>query len=96
MEQKLDSIQESLDFIIAHMATKDDIVEVKTEIKRVEVELRTELKEIRDELHDIRNRLYTLESSAENQAGFTKEIDHAFQRIAAIEKHLGITAKEIV
>jgi hypothetical protein len=35
--------------------------------------------------------LNELMDKVENIAGYRKEIDHAFERIAAIEKHLGIT-----
>ena len=34
-----------------------------------------------------------LSKKVENISGFRKEIDHALGRIAAIEKHLGISKK---
>ena len=34
-----------------------------------------------------------VEAAVENHAGHSKEIDHALERIAAIERHLGITKK---
>ena len=80
-------VQESLDFIIAHMATKDDVREiVGAEAKHVW----DELKAIREELKDIRRRLDTLEESSKSHAGFSKEIDHVLQRVIAIERRLGI------
>ena len=48
---------------------------------------------IREELRDIKSRLFALEDKVRNHSGFTKEIDHALQRIATIEKHLGIKPK---
>jgi len=41
----------------------------------------------------IHNDLDSLKKTAANTAGLTKEIDHALERIAAIEKHLGINKK---
>jgi hypothetical protein len=65
------------------MATKDDVrVIVRDELKPI----RSDLKSIRDELDDLTEKL-------ENVSGFRKEIDHALARIAAIERHLGITKK---
>ncbi len=75
-------VQESLDFIIAHMATKDDVRDV----------IQEELKDIRQELRDIRKRLDTLEESSKSHSGFSKEIDHVLQRVIAIERRLSIKA----
>ena len=54
----------------------------------------TELSHIRAELSDIRHDLETLKEKIAGHVGFSKEIDYAFTRIAAIEKHLGIAAVE--
>jgi hypothetical protein len=68
---------------IADMATKDDVrIIVRDELKPI----RSDLKSIRDELDDLTEKL-------ENVSGFRKEIDHALERIAAIERHLRITKK---
>jgi hypothetical protein len=55
--------------------------------------VREETKDMRDELISIRRDLNTLQETAANIAGLPKEIDHALERIAAIEKHLGIEKK---
>jgi hypothetical protein len=47
-----------------------------------------ELHAIRDDLEDLRHRV-------KDMAGYRKEIDYAFERIAAIEKHLGIDRKQV-
>jgi hypothetical protein len=52
-----------------------------------------ELRPIRAELADIRRELDDLRSRVANIAGYGREIDHALERIAAIEKHLGIGRK---
>lgn len=52
----------------------------------------SELSYIRAELRDIRHDLEILKTKVAGHAGFTKEIDYAFTRIAAIEKHLGLQA----
>ena len=55
--------------------------------------VREQMKDVRDELISIRCDLNALQESAANIAGLPKEIDHALERIAAIEKHLGIDKK---
>ena len=42
------------------------------------------------ELHSIRTELDDLHEKVENITGYRKEIDHALDRLAAIEKHLGL------
>ena len=54
----------------------------KEDIQRIERELKT----IRQDLSD-------LEKKVENVIGFRKEIDHALERIAVIEKNLGLDKK---
>lgn len=102
-------IGEMLAYIVEHMATKEDIAEVRREMatkgelaelrkematKSDLAELRMEMNEgfaeLRAEIADIRKVLEVLESKVRDHAKFTKEIDYAFQRIAAIEEHLGI------
>jgi uncharacterized membrane protein len=68
---------------LATMATKDDVRAI----------VRDELKPIRSDLKSIRDELDDLQEKFENVSGYRKEIDHALERIAAIEKHLGITKK---
>jgi chromosome segregation ATPase len=45
------------------------------------------------ELHSIRTELDDLSEKVENILGYRKEIDHALERIATIERHLGIDKK---
>ena len=72
-------ILEAVNFIKDHMVTKDDLREELAPI-------RSDLKSIRDDLDDLSEKL-------ENVSGFRKEIDHALERIAAIERHLSIAKK---
>jgi septal ring factor EnvC (AmiA/AmiB activator) len=60
------------------MATKED---VRTIVNEEMGPIRSELRLIRDELDD-------LSAKFANVSGFQKEIDHALERIAAIEKQL--------
>jgi hypothetical protein len=55
--------------------------------------LREELAPIHAELKSIRRDLDDLREKVENVVGFSKEFDHAFERIAAIEKHPGVEKK---
>jgi hypothetical protein len=52
-----------------------------------------QLASIESELRLIRGDLDDLKEQFENINGFRKEIDHALERIAAIEKHFGINKK---
>jgi hypothetical protein len=85
------ALTETAAFIVKHMATKDDV----REIVRADVPglIREELKEIRSEVASIRRDLERLTANVANVIGYRKEIDHALERIAAIEQHLGINRK---
>src|SRR2546421_1334457 len=112
MAKKKTEIQELSEFIRDHMATKEDLADIRYDmatkddvrsIIRAEVPaivraivgeiVDEKLKPISDELTSIRRDLEELNRKVENSAGLTKEIDHALERIAAIEKHLGISQK---
>jgi predicted nucleic acid-binding Zn-ribbon protein len=67
------------------MATKADVQAIVHE----------ELSSIRAELKSIRTDLDDLTEKFENVLGYRKEIDHALERISAIEKHLGLDKKKI-
>jgi septal ring factor EnvC (AmiA/AmiB activator) len=51
------------------------------------------LANLRAELKDIRVELDELHEKVGNMLGYRKEIDHALERIAAIEKRLGLDKK---
>src|SRR3989338_2992477 len=76
------------------MATKADITDVRGEVTtgfasiRKEMATKADIAGIMTELADIKQRLKAVERAVENHSGFSKEIDHAFERIAAIGKHL--------
>jgi len=53
------------------------------------------LRPIYRELHAIREDLEDLRHRVKDMAGYRKEIDYAFERIAAIEKHLGIDRTQV-
>ena len=82
MERGFAAVAEDITDIKSKMATKDDIANLGGQLTSVE----RELKSIRRDLDDLREKV-------ENISGFQKEIDHALERIAAIEKHLGINKK---
>ena len=86
----LDELGEMLAHVVHNMATKDDVAGVRrdvvadiarleTKIDRLEISITRELDGIKQQLANV--------------IGFGKEIDHALERIAAIEKHLGINQK---
>ena len=83
MDQGTAEIIETLNLILAQMATKDDV-------EALRVEVRAGFANIQAELRDIRLRLDALEVVTQNVSGFAKEIDHLLRRVGAIEKHLGI------
>ena len=83
MDQDTTEIIETLNLILAQMATKDDVEALRVEMREGFANIQTELK-------DIRLRIDALEVATQNVSGFAKEIDHLLQRVGAIEKHLGI------
>ena len=99
-ETTITELGETLRFIVQNMATKDDVAELKAEIASVKTELKSDIvalgyqvASIERDLKQIRRDLYELSDVVGNIAGYRKEIDHALERIAAIEKHLGIERK---
>lgn len=89
-------VGETLAFIVERMATKDDLKNLATKHDvRVIVDeiVDDKLKPISDELASIRRDLEGLAEKVDNLVGLPKEVDHALERIAAIERHLGIDKK---
>jgi len=87
----LNELGETLTFVVQHMVTKDDIKEMAT--KADIAALGEQIASIERDLKQIRRDLYELAEKVENVTGYRKEIDHALERIAAIERHLGINKK---
>jgi hypothetical protein len=105
-EITLNELGEMLGHVVEHMATKDDLAALRTELKADIADIRTtmatkadltvlaeQVAGIERDLRTIRRDLDDLVGKVENITGYRKEIDHAFDRIAAIEKHLGIGRK---
>jgi hypothetical protein len=92
MERGFAAVADDITEIKSTMATKADIADMATK-DDVRAIVRDELSPIRVELKSIRGDLDDLRGKVENIIGFQKEIDHALERIAAIEKHLGINKK---
>jgi septal ring factor EnvC (AmiA/AmiB activator) len=82
VERGFAAVADDIADIKSKMATKDDIANLGGQLTSVG----RELKSIRRDLDDLRE-------NVENVSGFQKEIDHALERIAAIEKHLGLDKK---
>jgi hypothetical protein len=82
-ETTLKELGEMLTLVVDRMATKQDVRAIVAE----------ELAPIHAELKSIRRDLDDLREKVENVVGFRKEIDHALERIRAIEKHLGLDKK---
>ncbi|MDR3489295.1 MAG: hypothetical protein P4M05_30905 [Bradyrhizobium sp.] len=83
METQTAEILEVVNFIKDRMITKDDLAELRTE-------MHDGFASIRAEVHDIRTRMEAIEAALHGHHGFAKEIDHLIERVAAIEKHLGL------
>ena len=91
----LKELGEMLAHVVERMTTKDDIVDLRKTMATKEdiANLAGQLTSVERELKSIRRDLDDLREKVENVTGFQKEIDHALERIAAIEKHLGINKK---
>ena len=75
---------------IANMATKDDIASVRRDMatKSDIAKLFEQLASIERELKSVRRDLEEIKEKVENVIGYRKEIDHALERIAAMEKDI--------
>src|SRR5215831_1289841 len=90
-ETTLNELADMLSHVVEHMVTKDDIRSIVAEdVRSIVAE---ELAPILAELRSIRRELDDLREKVENVFGFRKEIDHALERIVAIEQHLKIDKK---
>ncbi len=91
----IDELGEMMTYVVSNMATKDDIRDIRADMATKDdiQTLRTDIAGIREELRDIKQRLKKLEELVSDHAGHSKEIDHALERIAAIERHLGLKPK---
>jgi chromosome segregation ATPase len=92
-ETTLNELGETLGYVVEHMVTKDDLAALKTDLKGDIAALGDQVASIERDLKQIRRDLYELGDKVENIGGYRKEIDHALERIAAIERHLGIERK---
>ena len=98
MDAETRNILETVNFIKDRMLTKDEgatkedlrVFATKDEVRLI---VREELRDVQNELKAIRRELDELTEKVDNITGYRKEIDHALERIAAIEKHLGINKK---
>jgi predicted phage-related endonuclease len=97
-ETTLNELGAMLAHVVEHMATKDEVrAIVKDEISVAKLAskadfaaLAEQVAGIERDLKAIRRDLDDLVEKVENITGYRKEIDHAFERITTIEKHLGI------
>ena len=99
-ETTLTEVGEMLTHVVAHMATKEEVADIKTEMmeqfEHVDKQFHAldgRLRDIANEIVVIHRRVERLEELGASNAGFAKEIDHLLTRVAEIEKHLGIDKK---
>jgi hypothetical protein len=92
-ETTLSEIGEMLTYVVEHMATKDHLADLRSELRTDIAALGTQAASMERDLKSIRRDLNDLMDKVDNIMGFRKEIDHALERIVAIEKHLGISRK---
>jgi predicted nucleic acid-binding Zn-ribbon protein len=92
-EATLNELGEMLTHVVEHMATKEDVAALKTDLKSDIAALGDQIASIERELKSIRRDLNDVMAKVENITGYCKEIDHALERIAAIERHMGINRK---
>jgi hypothetical protein len=99
-ETTLREVGEMLTHVVEHMATKEDVAGLDTRIDNLREEMIDQFRGTHNRLRDmaaeitvIHRRVERLEELGASNAGFAKEIDHLFTRVAEIEKHLGIEKK---
>jgi chromosome segregation ATPase len=87
------AVAEDLSNMRRSMTTKDDLEGLRIELKGDIARLGEQVASIERDLKQIKRDLYEIADKLENIGGYRKEIDHALERIAAIERHLGIKRK---
>ena len=70
----------------------DEFNRVHDRFDQISQTLDNRLLDLGSEIRSIHRELEALTQAVGNMTGFSKEIDHLLQRIAAIEKHLGLTS----
>ena len=78
-------IQDKVD----QLPTKEDVLTME-DVREI---VREELRDVRNDVKAIRTDLDDLKEKFDNVTGYRKEINYALERIAGIEKHLGIDKK---
>jgi archaellum component FlaC len=86
MDANSTAILETVEFIKEHMVTSDQFNEFSQDVH-------DEFHDLRSEMSALRNQLEIVQSDTHKMKGYAKDIDHALERIAAIEKHLGMEKK---
>jgi len=104
----LNELGEMMMHIVKHMATKEDIAEIREEMAtkvelaevRKEMATKAELAEVKNtmatasELGIVRRDVEALKGESESHGGFAKEIDHVLSRVVVIERHVGVTPSQ--
>jgi hypothetical protein len=70
----------------------DEFGRVNERLDQIGQNLDSQLLNLGSEIRLIHREIDTLTQAVGNMTGFSKEIDHLLQRVAAIEKHLGLTS----
>ena len=103
-EVTLNELGEMLSHVVTHMATKEDLADLRTELKADIADLRSELGEVKIEMSEVkslamataselaivRRDVEEIKETVESHNGFAKEIDHTLSRVIVIERHLGL------
>ena len=92
MDQNTKDILDAVNYIknkVDQLPTKEDVLTME-DVREI---VREELRDVRSDVKAIRTELDELKEKFDNITGYRKEIDYALERIAAIEKHLGIERK---
>ena len=89
-ETTIEELGEMLAHVVANMATRDDIAAVRRDMATKDdiAKLSEQLASIERELKSVRRDLEEIKEKVENVIGYRKEIDHALERIAAMEKDI--------
>ena len=93
-KQQQTDIAETLAFIVEHMATKDDIADIRSDIADIRsdiadiradiVDIRADIADIRSELREIHKRLDALEEKVDSHSGYAKEIDFLMNEVKTL------------
>lgn len=97
-DQKLDALANTVGSLATALengfaAIAGDISDLRQDVRDLRADMNEGFRSLRSEVAELHARIEALEAAVHNHTGYRKEIDYLFERLAAVEQHLGINRK---